>query len=77
MLLLSLNCGIVLGYAVSSSHPYRTVPLVMMVMPVLFVVGFSCMPETPQFLLKSGKPKVCDRIEMLIRLFGIDMQLFL
>lgn len=49
------NSGILLMYIVGDLLSYRTVPLVMMSVPVLFGIIMYFIPETPQTLLRKRK----------------------
>ncbi|XP_058819309.1 facilitated trehalose transporter Tret1-like [Topomyia yanbarensis] len=53
LLALSGNSGILLMYIVGDFLSYRTVPVVMMCLPILFMILMSFIPETPQSLLKG------------------------
>ncbi|XP_058446706.1 facilitated trehalose transporter Tret1-like isoform X2 [Malaya genurostris] len=50
---LSGNLGILLMYIVGDFLSYRTVPIVLSCIPVLFMISMSFIPETPQSLLKA------------------------
>lgn len=56
--MLSFNSGIVLAYATCSYLDFHTVPLILIVPPIVFISVFVWLPNTPQFLLKSGNRKV-------------------
>ncbi|XP_062551189.1 LOW QUALITY PROTEIN: facilitated trehalose transporter Tret1-like [Armigeres subalbatus] len=52
---LSRNLGILVMYIIGDILSYRTVPTVMMVVPLLFGILMYSIPETPQSLLKKRK----------------------
>lgn len=58
MLYWNFNVGIVLGYAIFGYLAYYTAPLIMLVLPLIFIGLFIFIPSTPQFLLKINKTKV-------------------
>lgn len=43
------------AYVLGSVLAYHTVPLVLIVVPIVFVVCFVCLHDTPQQLLKTGR----------------------
>lgn len=46
------------AYVLGSALAYHTVPLVLLVIPIIFFVSFICLHDTPQQLLKLGKIEV-------------------
>lgn len=61
MLQLSFTSGIVLGYVAGSYLHYFTMPLVMLVVPVVFMSVFIWLPSTPQYLLKCDRAAKAER----------------
>lgn len=61
MLQLSFNSGIVLGYVAGSFLDYFTVPLVLVVLPIVFLSVFVWLPHTPQYLLKCDEPARAEK----------------
>lgn len=56
MFLLSLNSGIMVGYALSSIFDYKTVGWIVVGLPILgTILSASILSETPQFLLRNKK----------------------
>lgn len=54
-LILFFNGGIILGIALSSYTDYYTVPWVGITLTVIFLLGYSVVPETPKYLVSIGK----------------------
>lgn len=54
-LILLHNGGIILGIALSSYTDYYTVPWVAIGVCVVFLLGYSLVPETPKYLASVGK----------------------
>lgn len=56
---IQINCylGILCGFIAGSYMPYELNPMIMTVLPFVFLFGFVFMPESPQYLLS------CNRIE--------------
>lgn len=54
-LMLSHNAGIVLGYIFCSYLDYFTVPWIGMGITVVFFIGYSVVPETPEYLIMNGR----------------------
>ncbi|XP_055545657.1 facilitated trehalose transporter Tret1-like [Wyeomyia smithii] len=67
LLAMSGNSGILLMYIVGDLLSYRTVPLVMMCIPVSFIILMSFIPETPQSLLKRRNLRGAERSLMFYR----------
>lgn len=56
MFILSLNTGIMVGYALSSAFDYKTVGLIAIGLPVTStVLSFFILSETPQQLIRQKK----------------------
>ncbi|KAJ9573972.1 hypothetical protein L9F63_008630, partial [Diploptera punctata] len=65
---LNFNLGIFYVYLLGALLPYLSMSLFCTVLPVLFVVTFFWMPESPMYLLSKGKEKKAERA--LCRLRG-------
>ncbi|XP_055590223.1 facilitated trehalose transporter Tret1-like [Uranotaenia lowii] len=61
LLAFSVNSGILLMYIVGQWLSYRTVPIVMIFLPVAFSVLLVLIPETPQSLLKQRRLPEAER----------------
>ncbi|XP_053692017.1 facilitated trehalose transporter Tret1-like [Sabethes cyaneus] len=70
LLAVSGNSGILLMYIVGDILSYRTVPVVMAFLPILFVILMSFIPETPQTLLKRRNLMEAERSLMFYRGVG-------
>ncbi|EAT41204.1 AAEL007139-PA [Aedes aegypti] len=70
VLVISLNVGILLGFVLGNSLSYFTVPIVMLVAPILFVVSTCFLPETPYCLLKQNRIEKAELSLMFYR--GVD-----
>lgn len=55
MLILTLNTGILLGYILGRYFIYFIFPWVVIGFPVIFMLGFSFVPETPIWLMKHKR----------------------
>ncbi|XP_055586556.1 facilitated trehalose transporter Tret1-2 homolog [Uranotaenia lowii] len=53
-LVLSSNLGILIMYIVGAVFDYGTVPYVLLPVPLIFLVCFWCMPESPFYLMKKN-----------------------
>lgn len=62
-LILSCNTGLLLSYIFGTFFNYFVVPKICMGFPVLFLIGFFFMSETPKYLADNNK------IEVLLQLF--------
>lgn len=49
------NIGILYAYTVGAAGHYMLLNLMCLAVPILFVLLFIWMPETPQYLLSKGK----------------------
>lgn len=57
-LVLFCNIGILLAYVLGNYVSYTTFPIVFLVLPIVFFIGFIFLPETPQYLFKIGDEMV-------------------
>lgn len=53
------NGGILIGFLVGHHFDYRMVPRILLIAPALFLASFWIFPESPYFLVKQNKFKVC------------------
>lgn len=58
-LMLTGNLGILAAFVIGTYSSYFATPMFAIVMNVLFVIMFSFFPETPLFLMKENKIRVC------------------
>jgi MFS family permease len=56
----SINFGTLLMFVAGSYLSYSLVPKLMISLPIIFVLTFVFLPETPQHLLKCGKTKQAE-----------------
>uniref|UniRef100_H2YZ79 Solute carrier family 2, facilitated glucose transporter member 8 n=1 Tax=Ciona savignyi TaxID=51511 RepID=H2YZ79_CIOSA len=63
---LGITLGVFISYA-AGELPWRTLPLVLAGIPVLFVICCLILPETPQFLCMENKPSEAARALQKIR----------
>lgn len=61
MQIISFNFGILWGFINSSFLPYDIVPYSLLSIPIIFLVTFAFLPNTPQYLLSIDKPKEAER----------------
>lgn len=59
-LVLSCNTGVLLVFVLGNFLPYKAVPLLLALLPLMFLLGVAFLPETPQFLMKSNKYKAAE-----------------
>ncbi|XP_067620069.1 uncharacterized protein [Eurosta solidaginis] len=52
---LTLNAGMLTGYIVSAHVPYHIIPLVVILLPLIFLFTETYFPETPSYLLHRGR----------------------
>lgn len=57
----SRNVGLLVSYILGAYLEYREIPVVCIIFPILFVILFTLMPNTPRFYLKIGKLHVSDK----------------
>lgn len=58
LLVLFCNAGILLAYILGNFVDYTTFPIIFLIFPIVFFIGFIFFPETPQYLFKSGDEMV-------------------
>lgn len=54
---LSINIGVVVAFVLGNYFSYITSPIVLLIIPILFLIMVAFFPETPKYLIKSGKDK--------------------
>lgn len=70
MLTLTLNTGILFGYILGRYFIYYTFPWIVIGLPIIFMLGFSFVPETPIWLMKH---KRISEAELSLRFYrGIN-----
>lgn len=52
------NSGILIAYIVGAIVDYRHIPFVFIIIPLVYAVGFSFIPNTPQYYLKKNQIQV-------------------
>ena len=63
----SINFGTLVMFVAGNYLSYSLVPRVMISFPILFALTFVFMPESPQHLLKCGKPKQAEEAMKFLR----------
>lgn len=58
LLVLICNAGILLAYILGNFVDYTTFPIIFLIFPIVFFIGFIFLPETPQYLFKTGNEMV-------------------
>lgn len=59
--MITINIGILIGFLAGTYLPYRTVPLVMLAFPTVFLCAGFLLPDTPQSLLRHGNLEKAKR----------------
>lgn len=60
-LVLSCNIGILIVFILGNFLPYKAVPLVLALLPIIFLIGVLFLPETPQHLIKYKKYQAAEK----------------
>lgn len=63
----SINFGTLLTFIAGNYLDYKTVAYTMIALPILFLVVFMFLPETPQFLIKCGREKDAEKSLRFLR----------
>ena len=53
--MLILNCGIVIGYILTSYINYTTVPFIVIGLPIIYIILMFYLPDTPKYLLHKNQ----------------------
>ena len=53
-----MNLGILFSFVSGNYFAYATVGVMMMFFPIIFLVAFMSLPETPAYLVHCGKIRV-------------------
>lgn len=59
-LVFTCNAGILIMYILGDLFPYKTIPWILLAFPVLFLVCFSFIPDTPFYLMQQNNYTVKD-----------------
>lgn len=63
----SINFGTLIMFLAGHYLNYFVVPRIMISFPIIFALTFAFLPETPQHLLKCGKPKQAENSLKFLR----------
>lgn len=55
---LGRNVGILIAYILGAFLQYKTIPCILVFVPIIFVISFSLLPNTPQYYLRKGENEV-------------------
>lgn len=55
---LSRNTGILVSYIIGALVDYKYIPCIFIFIPILYVIGFVLLPNTPQFYLQNQRIQV-------------------
>lgn len=61
MLILTMNTGVLLGFILGKYFIYFTLPWIILCFPIMFLIGFMFVPETPIWLMKHKKIKEAEK----------------
>lgn len=67
LFIFSINMGTLLMFIAGNYLSYSLVPQLMISLPIIFVLTFAFLPETPQHLLKCGKAKQAENSLRFLR----------
>lgn len=56
------NVGLLIAYILGAHLPYRDIPLVCIIFPIIFAVVFTMLPNTPRFYLQRGQIHVSEKL---------------
>lgn len=59
------NAGMLFAFVIGKQVGFYVFPLVIMVFPVVFLIGFMCLPDTPQSLLRRRNYDVQLTVEVI------------
>lgn len=54
------NTGVLIAYVLGATIDYFTIPLICVIIPIVFVINFTFLPNTPRFHLGHGHIRVCN-----------------
>lgn len=60
LLLVCTNIGTLMSFVAGAYIEYSLFPCIMIVFPLMFLIAFYFLPETPQYLLQLDKVEVSD-----------------
>lgn len=72
ILIFGINLGILVSFILGNWVSYYTVQLILFFIPVLFLISFLFLPETPAFLMKNNKIKEAELSLRYFRGLGND-----
>lgn len=52
------NVGTLIGYVLGATVEYKIIPCISAIIPIVFVICFMLMPNTPQYHLRKGQTQV-------------------
>lgn len=52
------NLGILFGYIAGATVQYQNIPYIFVLIPIVFAVLFTYLPNTPQFYLRTNQLQV-------------------
>lgn len=55
MTMLFMSIGILIGYVISTHLDYYLNPCLVIVLPIIYLMFTTLLPDTPQYLLRAGK----------------------
>lgn len=64
---LSRNLGMLTAYVLSALIGYKQLPYIFIIIPIVYMINFISLPNTPQYLVKKGKFEVKRNIFKLHR----------
>lgn len=70
MVVLSQNLGNLMAYILGEYLSYHAMLWVCLTVPILHLILFTTMPETPSYLLKCGKVEVRNILLLVVFIFS-------
>ncbi|KAH8278450.1 hypothetical protein KR018_003437, partial [Drosophila ironensis] len=58
--ILNLCTGMLLGFLLGSYVPYKVLPCIIIIVPIVYLILIYFLPESPMFLLQTGKPEKAE-----------------
>lgn len=71
------NVGLLIAYILGAHLPYRDIPLVCIIFPIIFAVVFMMMPNTPRYYLQRGQIHVSEKPQNLYQIDCLKVQIFI